>query len=128
MYLCLSVFFHFFSCSQKLKAKKLGSRNNHEWKFWTYEIRTRKRLGPTEHPREKILDPWNNHEGTMARCTRPMRPTMARNLQNLAHSKNIKLKRHLNRCELFYINNNIFEHISHTLFYSFYCWFWTSKC
>ena len=47
----------------------------HERKFWTHEIPTRKNLGPTKYPKEKIwdspnthgkkiLDPQNTHEGT----------------------------------------------------------------
>ena len=34
----------------------------HERKFWTHEIPTRKSLGPTKYPREKIWDPRNTHE------------------------------------------------------------------
>ena len=33
-------------------------------KFWTHEIPTRKNVGPTKYPREKMLDPLNTHEKT----------------------------------------------------------------
>ena len=36
-------------------------------KFWTHEIPTRNDFGLTKYPREKLLDPKNTHEGTMAR-------------------------------------------------------------
>ena len=69
----------------------------HERKFWTHEIPTRKNFGPTKHPRKKIWDTRNIHERifwtheilTKARRedgTRHTRPTMARELRNLAHS------------------------------------------
>ena len=38
-----------------------------ERKFCTHEIPTREYFVPTKYPREKILDPRNTHEGTMAR-------------------------------------------------------------
>ena len=74
-----------------------NSRNIHEKKIWTHEIPTRKNFGPTKYPHKKILDPRNTHEKkfraletlTKARWhddTRSMRPTMARNPWNLAHS------------------------------------------
>ena len=34
----------------------------YERKFWTLEIPTRRNLGPTKYPREKVLDPRNTHE------------------------------------------------------------------
>ena len=39
----------------------------YEREFWTHEIPTRKYLGPAKYPREKILDPRNTQEGTIAR-------------------------------------------------------------
>ena len=33
----------------------------HERKFWTHEIPTRKNLGPTKYPKEKIWDSPNTH-------------------------------------------------------------------
>ena len=39
----------------------------YEREFWTHEIPTRKHLGPAKYPREKILDPRNTQEGTIAR-------------------------------------------------------------
>ena len=56
----------------------------HTRKFWTHKTPTRKNLGPTKYPRQKIFDPRNTDEGTMYDGTKP---TMVRDPQNLAHSK-----------------------------------------
>ena len=33
-----------------------NNKNTHKRNFWTYKIPTRKNLGSTKYPREKILD------------------------------------------------------------------------
>ena len=102
-------------------------RSTHEKKLWTHEIPTRKNLGPTKYPREKIWDPrdkmWdprNTHEKkfgtyeipTKARWhngTRPTRPTMARKPRNLAHSQKTvqKLKLNISHSALFHTNTKV---------------------
>ena len=74
------------------REKILHLQKTHETKIWTYKTLTIKNVGPTKYPREKISDPRNTHEkkfrnslGTMIDGTKPMRPTMARDPQNLAH-------------------------------------------
>ena len=44
----------------------MDPRNTHEEKILTHEIPTSKHFGPT-NTHEKILDPGNTHEGTVAR-------------------------------------------------------------
>ena len=91
MYFCISVIVILAHAADNLKSfnhkikykKKIGPRNAHEKKiltheiltrknsgparkFWTHEIPTRKKFRPTKYPREKILDPLNTHEGTVA--------------------------------------------------------------
>ena len=96
-------------------------RNIHEKKFWTHENTHKKKLGPTKYPQkksfrptkypwEKPLDPRNTHEKnygpTKARWhdgTKPTRPTMAREPQNLARSikhkmRNIFLEKAYTKC------------------------------
>ena len=84
------------------REKILYSRNTHAKKFRTYEIPTRKNFGhtkysqDTKYPREYILNPRNTHEKifwaqTYRRRhdgTKSTRPTMKRDTQNFAHSKN----------------------------------------
>ena len=57
----------------------LDPRNTHEKKFETHKISTRKNLGPTKYPPEKILHPRNIHQkkfGTHELSTiKKLRPT-----------------------------------------------------
>ena len=71
----------------------LDIRNTHEKIFWTHQIPTRNYSEPTKYLREKLSDPRNTHQKdfglTKARLQggkRPTRPTMARDLRNLARS------------------------------------------
>ena len=90
---------YFFLCAQQLKITKLPMRENFEStrknfghakcpqkKFQTYKIRKRKNRGPTKYEREKI----GTHEILTKKyfglTKYPGRPTMTRNLWNLAHS------------------------------------------
>ena len=85
-------------------------RNIHEKKFWTHENTHKKKLGPTKYPQKKVSDPRNTHEKnygpTKARWhdgTKPTRPTMAREPQNLARSikhkmRNIFLEKAYTKC------------------------------
>ena len=75
----------------------MDQQNTYARKFWTHELPTRKSLGPTKHPGEKILDPRNihekkfwTHEGTK---TRRYDETMAQDPHNLAHSYNFNSNR-----------------------------------
>ena len=68
-------------------------QNAHMKKFQTPEVSTRKTLGPTKYPQERISDPWNTHkknsEPTKAQwpdSTRPTRLKMTQDPQNLALS------------------------------------------
>ena len=57
--------------------KKISDlRSTHEKKFRSHKVPTKKNLGATKYPREKMLDPQNIHEGTMVRRreTHDMRP------------------------------------------------------
>ena len=57
-------------------------RNTHKKIFWTVEIPTRKNFGSMKYPREKNSYPW---KAQWQGGTRPTRPTIAREPQNLAH-------------------------------------------
>ena len=58
------------------REKLSDSRNTHEKKCWIHEMPSRKNLGPMK---------GRYHHGM-----RPTRPTMARELRNLADSVNMK--------------------------------------
>ena len=49
-----------------IQEKKFRTQQYPREKFWTHKIPTRKNFRPTKDSREKILDPRNAHEGTMA--------------------------------------------------------------
>ena len=53
----------FWTHENKFQTYEISTRK----KFWTHEIPKRKNFRPTKYPREKILDPLNTHEGTVAR-------------------------------------------------------------
>ena len=81
------------------EKKILDPRKYPREKTWTHEIPTKKSFKPTKYPREKTLDPRNTHEKyyetTKARWhdgTKPTRPTMAREPQNLARSIKHKMR------------------------------------
>ena len=92
------------------REKILDPRKYPQEKTWTHEIPTKKSFRPTKYPWEKPLDPRNTHEKnygpTKARWhdgTKPTRPTMAREPQNLARSikhkmRNIFLEKAYTKC------------------------------
>ena len=81
--------------NHKIKYKKKNRQNTHEKKNLTHQILTRKILGPTRknfRPTKHLEThetPRDNFRPTRARWhdgTKPMRPTIARDPRNLAHS------------------------------------------
>ena len=80
-----------------LTREILYPRNIHEENVCTRSVPTRKSYGPTKFLREEILDPtkyvknfWTHELPTKVRrydISRPTRPTMARDLRNLADSQ-----------------------------------------
>ena len=53
--------------NHEIRTRKNLGPPKYKKKIGTLEVRTRKYFVPTKYPREKVLDPRNTHEGTMAR-------------------------------------------------------------
>ena len=51
-------------------------RKTHEKKFWIHKIPTRKNLGPSKYPPEKLLNPQNTHEQQCRTCEIPTKKNL----------------------------------------------------